>query len=404
MADWHLLRGWSADSIRMGLAKARWLPLSFSSDWEEMTLDNGWSHVESRAVVARERPGPPEPNGAFIRATHLIESFKFSDPRVVVGHFDARQPLLGRPMLLELCALGLRFLCPVLVSEVKVESPLGETRFGYCYVTLDGHIECGREWFLLTKDNASGEVRFHIEARWREGQFPNLWSRLGFALIGQRYQRAWHRLAHLRMRRLLRAGAGLEPRRIGLRHEGPELENQPIQLLAQRGSGRRKVDVEQEVEDVRRERWGFVVGLSALSGLRTFAPLAVLAMLSRRRHAPLLLDPLTRGNRPAGLAAVALGELAADKTPWIPSRTEPLSLVGRGLSGALVGASYAVRSGRAWWKPALLGVGAALVATFASHALRERVRRATGWPSAAVGAVEDALVLGSASALASRLS
>lgn len=403
MAEWRLLRGWSVDSIRLGLAKARWLPLSFSARWEEMTLAEGWNHVESRAVVARERPGTPEPSGTFIRATHLLEGFKFSDPRVVVGHFDARQPLLGRAMLLELRALGLRFLCPVQVADVRLESPVGETRFGYSYVTLDGHIECGREWFVLSKDHATGEVRFHIEAKWREGQFPNLWSRAGFALVGRRYQRAWHRLAHLRMRRLLSEGAGLEPHRIGLRHEGPRLEDAPIQLLAQRGRGRRKVDVEQEVEHVRENHLGSVVGLSALAGFRTFTPLAVLAVQSRRRHEPLLLDALTRGHRPTGLTAVALGELAGDKVPGGPNRTAPLLVAGRCLAGALVGLSFATRARKSLWGFALIGMGAAAAGTFASYTVRERIRRATGLPSAVLGAVEDALVVGSAAALANRM-
>ena len=32
---------------------------------------------------------------------------------------------------------------------------------------------------------------------------PNVWSRVGFNLLAPRYQRAWHRLAHLRLRDML---------------------------------------------------------------------------------------------------------------------------------------------------------------------------------------------------------
>jgi hypothetical protein len=52
---------------------------------------------------------------------------------------------------------------------------------------------------------------------------------------------------------------------------------------------------------------------------------------------------------------------------------------------------------------AVLGAGAALAGTFASFAVRERARRRTGWPSAVLGALEDAAVVGGAVPLARSL-
>lgn len=75
-------------------------------------------------------------------------------------------------MLLEVQVLGLHYLCPAVVSRVRQEPGV----FGYRYATLEGHLERGVGWVLLTK-NAHGDVTFRIEARWRKGQCPNRWSR-----------------------------------------------------------------------------------------------------------------------------------------------------------------------------------------------------------------------------------
>jgi hypothetical protein len=45
-------------------------------------------------------------------------------------------------------------------------------------------------------------VHFRIEAHWRLGQFPTLWSRVGFKLIGEHYRARWRRRAPERLRRI----------------------------------------------------------------------------------------------------------------------------------------------------------------------------------------------------------
>ena len=136
-------------------------------------------------------------------------------------------------MLLEIKVLGLRYLSPVVVSEVRDRPGARETSWGFRYDTLAGHLESGSEWFLLSKDHDSGEIRFRIEATWRPGQFPNGWSRLGFRLLAPRYQRAWHRLAYLRLRARLSA-RGLPPLPAGRRllEAGTPLPAPPIEALA----------------------------------------------------------------------------------------------------------------------------------------------------------------------------
>lgn len=202
MADWRILRGWSASEIQEELAARRGLDRNFDPA-EPKAVETGWRRFVADAPIAHERPGPPEPDGAFERAWEAIVGYRYSDPRIVRAHFDPAEPLDGRTMLLELKALGLRFLAGTRVCATRHERAEQETVHGFRYDTLQGHVESGWEWFLLTKSHATGEVRFRIEADWRPGDFPNAWSRLGFKLVGRHYQRRWTRLAHQRLRRIV---------------------------------------------------------------------------------------------------------------------------------------------------------------------------------------------------------
>ena len=67
---------------------------------------------------------------------------------------------------------------------------------------------------------------FTIDAIWKQGDSPNFWSRWGFAILGRRYQRAWHLRAHARMAMLI-SGEGADalpsPRGRLLAHGGPKV-------------------------------------------------------------------------------------------------------------------------------------------------------------------------------------
>lgn len=203
MVEWRLLRGWTEAELAERLAGAHQLRRSFEAEEDETTPERGWNRYGSDAVVAVEPAGAPAPGGAFERAWQLVEGYAFSHPRIVRGHFIGGRALLGRHMLLELRILGLRLLGAVVVAAVRADDGAQLTVRGFRYDTLDGHFERGWEWFVVTKDHASGEVRFRIHAAWRRGDLPNAVFRLGFRLLARSYQRAWHRLAHLRLRRLL---------------------------------------------------------------------------------------------------------------------------------------------------------------------------------------------------------
>jgi uncharacterized membrane protein len=122
------------------------------------------------------------------------------------------------------------------------------------------------------------------------------------------------------------------------------------------------------------------LGLAATAGLRSMAAPALIARAIRRGdlRAPDLLP--------------ALGEMVADKTPLVPSRTSAPALLGRLLSGALAGATLFAAEGRRRNSGAILG---ALSAFAAAHA-GERLRAAgvqKGIPDPILGTLEDRIVL-----------
>lgn len=221
MSEWRFGRGWSEQELEARVDALAALPLNFTDVEPQMTPERGWSLHYSSALIAHEPPGGPETGGAFDQARALVAEYGFSDPRIVTSHFDPTTPLHGRRMLLELAVLGLRYLSGTVVDAVRDETQAERTVFGYRYATLEGHIESGAEWFLLDKTHETGAVRFSIHAMWRKGDLPNWWSAAGFRLLARHYQRAWHRLAYLRLRQML-GSTGLPPVPHGDRlvHEG----------------------------------------------------------------------------------------------------------------------------------------------------------------------------------------
>jgi uncharacterized protein (UPF0548 family) len=226
MAEWRIGRGWSDRELKARLQALGGLQRNFSDPVEQMTLDRGWHHYSSEAVIAQGPPGVPEEKGLFERGRMAVANYEFSDPGIVIAHFDPEVPLPKRYILLEMRALRvLHYLGGVVVGAVRSEREQDQTVFGFRYDTLEGHIEQGVEWFLLTKDHATGAIRFRIEAAWRPGQFPNWWSRLGFVLVGQYYQERWHRRAHRLMAQLVHRppASALERGAEALVHTNPDV-------------------------------------------------------------------------------------------------------------------------------------------------------------------------------------
>ncbi len=140
-----------------------------------------------------------------------------------------------------------------------------------------------------------------------------------------------------------------------------------------------------------------VMGFATLAGMRSMSAPAFLShYLSQQPNSGLAGSPLRFLQKPGTanvLKVLAAGEMVADKLPATPNRTAPPVLLGRLLSGALVGAAwYKSRHGRAL-SGGLLGGLAAVASTFVSYALRTGISKQSGVPVALVGVGEDALVV-----------
>ncbi len=111
---------------------------------------------------------------------------------------------------------------------------------------------------------------------------------------------------------------------------------------------------------------------------------------------PAVLSWRARDPARLALAALAAGELIADKLPGTPARTIPPALAFRALSGGYAGRSVArslAADGRAG---AIAGAAGAIAAAYLGMALRSAIVRATRLPDPIVALGEDALAIGGA--------
>jgi uncharacterized membrane protein len=138
------------------------------------------------------------------------------------------------------------------------------------------------------------------------------------------------------------------------------------------------------------------LGLGAISGLRSMSGPAFVSLAAS--HGKLNLEGthlafLGSSRLSKVLVLMELGELVGDKLPQTPSRTELPPLLGRAVSGALVGAAVFVSDGRRATTGAALGSTAAIVAAFAGERLRALAVEMTGLPDPVVALAGDATVL-----------
>jgi uncharacterized membrane protein len=130
---------------------------------------------------------------------------------------------------------------------------------------------------------------------------------------------------------------------------------------------------------------GFFLGV--VSGLRTFTPLA--AVLIRRGSVWGFV-----------LAIAAAAEYVVDALPNTPSRTRPVGLTARVISGALVGWLIATMHGGQAITGAIAGIIGAVIGAYAGYAARcEAIKRIGAYPAAIVG---DLIAIGFAALIVTR--
>ncbi len=91
----------------------------------------------------------------------------------------------------------------------------------------------------------------------------------------------------------------------------------------------------------------------------------------------------------AAFTLLAVAELAADKLPNIPSRTSPLGLGARIVTGALTGACVAAAGGQPPLLGALLGAAGGVVGCFAGYHARTRAVKAFRTRDIYIALLED---------------
>jgi uncharacterized protein (UPF0548 family) len=190
------------------LARLRGAPLNFEPPpGGEYGPERGW-HADALAQrLPGERPGEPEPGGAWAVARRLVEDYRMADPAIVRATWAPGAPLLGRELLLQLRLFRvLRTWAGVRVTRVWDEQRDADGRwarvFGYEYATLRGHVEMGRMDFEVWKWRDDGAVEFRLHAHSRASGNGAPWTRLGFRLFGRRsqvrfYLRCCERIARL---------------------------------------------------------------------------------------------------------------------------------------------------------------------------------------------------------------
>jgi uncharacterized membrane protein len=137
--------------------------------------------------------------------------------------------------------------------------------------------------------------------------------------------------------------------------------------------------------------------LGVVSGMRSFLAIAATALtLWRRPEVVPAMGPaswLAHAAVAVVLALCALGELVADKMPWVGDRVALGPLVARIVTGAVSGAAAAQVAHVDGWKGGLVGAGGAVAGAFAFYHLRQWVDRVSGIRDPYVGAGEDVLAL-----------
>lgn len=149
------------------------------------------------------------------------------------------------------------------------------------------------------------------------------------------------------------------------------------------------------------------VGLGCIAGARAMAAPALLINhfhhhpSSRLGHSKL---GFMQHSAPA-LAGKFLmgGEFLGDKLPAAPNRIKPNLIVGRALSGLLVGATVYTSAGKRTATGALVGAAAAVASTYLTFFLRKQCGEACSVPDKLLGLAEDALVLRAGSRLTGNL-
>jgi uncharacterized membrane protein len=135
--------------------------------------------------------------------------------------------------------------------------------------------------------------------------------------------------------------------------------------------------------------------IGAVSGLRSMTGPAIIVTAVRAKRLKVKRTPLAWLGSSKAMpiaSALAIGEMIADKLPFIPARVKPGPLAGRAVAGAICGyAVFRARGGnRQAVRGALIGSAAALAAAWVGY----QYRRKSPFPALASALIEDVVAAG----------
>jgi uncharacterized membrane protein len=136
-------------------------------------------------------------------------------------------------------------------------------------------------------------------------------------------------------------------------------------------------------------------GLGAMTGVRSISGLAQLVRYGKKHPEQFRGNFAWMTSEPArGLVPfLALGEMAADKLPFVPNRTAPLPWLARIGWGAVVGAALYSTQREEPLEGAIVGGAVAGVATFVAFHLRQALNKGLRIPGPLAGLLEDAAIV-----------
>jgi uncharacterized membrane protein len=146
-------------------------------------------------------------------------------------------------------------------------------------------------------------------------------------------------------------------------------------------------------------------GIGVVAGLRSLTAPAAVAFAAYAGWINLQSSPLAfmASKWALGVFTVlALIELVADQLPSTPSRTAPVGLSARIVTGGLSGACLAVAGGSVLWLGALAGAIGGIAGAFGGYQARVGLVRALRVPDFAIAIPEDLVAIGLGLLLVSR--
>ncbi len=144
---------------------------------------------------------------------------------------------------------------------------------------------------------------------------------------------------------------------------------------------------------------GFVTGLRSMTGPALVCWAAHLGWINLEDSRLVFMESTAATY---SFSALALGELVADKLPFIPNRTSPGPLFGRVVLGALSGSALCAAAGYSLAVGAILGGAGGVVGAFAGYEARARLVKTSRLPDWVIALAEDLIAVGGGLFLVSR--